>query len=295
MGKIFGEVSENGQRVAKAFVCGYVKRILYPGCHWPVMVGLCGSQGIGKTSMAYWLAGEHGSVHNLGVDDFRYISKDTKLGVLRSNVVVLDDITDLGKGEVTTLKNMITLTADKVRESYGRTEMVWKRKGIMMCTSNERYIIPMDTTGNRRYAAVWSEELAPLDWLNEWRLQILYEAREEVVDGGGAEYKDDIDFSLMAEFEDKTELYRGVEEFVDALKAGEKQARALCLPVGKDGVLWFRARAYWLWAGVTRDIRDAEFKLIRGYFEAQGVIYKDKKAIRVDGKLIGNVYKLTCP
>ena len=287
---IFGfNRSANEQAISESFVFGYVKRILFPGCDWPVMVIISGKPGIGKSSMARWLCGPHGSVVAVKSGEMRNIAKDTAIKLLSSNVAVFDDIDTLSRADEGQLKSMVTLPDDQIRKAYGREAQTYRRRGIMMGTSNHADVLPYDPTGNRRFVVIECLTLDNEEWLKQWRLQILAEVKEMVLDGAAPV----IDFKAMEQYYDKDPLADAAEEFVSDIKAGDKAVLALMLPLSATKRRFFKATSFWLrFKGMNYVPRHDEKKRLGGYFRALGLIYQDNNVMRLDGKPIRKVWEV---
>ncbi len=285
---IFGDTERtpNDYAVAETLIYGYVKRVLHPGCFWRTMVILTGPQNVGKTGTARWLTDKTGTVANVHAGELRNISKDTAMKFMKCNIALFDDIDTLTKADEGQLKAMISMESDKIRAAYGREETVYKRRGIVMGTSNNDKVIPFDPTGNTRFVSVKLHEMQDWEWLYENRLQILAEARD-------MQTAPVIDWSLMAQNVDTDVLYDFAEEWVDGLKSGDKDIARWLLPPSQTKRVFFKAASFWAWhKGGTYIPQHHEKKRLGGYFRSLGLVYQDNGVMRIEGKIIKKVWEL---
>lgn len=284
---IFGDKdrSPNEFAIAESLVYGYVRRILNPGCFWRTMVILTGAQHVGKTGTARWLVGDKGSVANVHSGELRIVSKDTIMKFMTCNVALFDDIDTLSKGDEGQLKTMISTEQDKIRASYGREHTVYKRRGIVMGTSNHKMVIPYDPTGNTRFCALELYEMQDWEWLYDNRPQILAECRE-------MKEAPVIDFSQMAQYVDKDPLHDAAEEWVEGITGGDKDISRWLLQSGTER-RFFKAASFWAWhKGQLYIPRHDEKKRLGGYFRALGLEYCDNNVMRTASGFLKKVWEV---
>jgi hypothetical protein len=275
--------------VAEAFIYGYVKRVLHPGCYWRNMVILVGTQGVGKTGMARWLAGPHGIVAGIHPGELRNVSKDTKLKILRSHVALCDDIEGFGHADQGQLKSLITVTEDTVRVPYEKSPATFKRRGIMMGTSNQKQILPSDPTGQTRYGVVELSVMQDWEWLNDNRMLILAEARH-MVDNA---LEPTIMYAEMNAYVDKSDLEEAIEEFAEMAMRGDAKIKA-ALIIHPSGKVYFKSKLFWDWykQGVPYTPKDWDRKTLGATLRKFGFEYHQTGVGRVNGEIVKHVFEV---
>jgi len=272
-------------------VCGYVKRIMQPGCFWRIMPIFTGPQGVGKTGFADWLAGGHGNVFDIHRGALAREDKDVTRRTMQPGIVRIDDLDSFGGAEIGRLKAMITATSAVLRVAYGREDRVYLRRGIMIATTNHKNIIPDDSTGNTRFAVVDVQEKFNFDQMHIDRLQILAQAWEMIK--GGYE-PTDIDFEAMKEYRETSPLRDKLDTFLDDIRDGTLQADNLTIwrtQHDKKECVAFKAERFWLIMG--KDPTMYEAKTFKQLCIEYGLEHfaKDRK-VRLGGKVAKNVYVL---
>ena len=277
--------------VIRATVCGYVKRIMQPGCFWRIMPIFTGPQGVGKTGFADWLAGGHGNVFDIHRGALAREDKDVTRRTMQPGIVRIDDLDSFGGAEIGRLKAMITATSAVLRVAYGREDRVYLRRGIMIATTNHKNIIPDDSTGNTRFAVVDVQEKFNFDQMHIDRLQILAQAWEMIK--GGYE-PTDIDFEAMKEYRETSPLRDKLDTFLDDIRDGTLKADDLTIwrtQHDKKECVAFKAERFWLIMG--KDPTMYEAKTFKQLCIEYGLEHfaKDRK-VRLGGKVAKNVYVL---
>jgi len=286
----YWSLTTGGAAVIRATVLGYVKRILHPGCFWRIMTIFTGPQGVGKTGFADWLVGGVGKVYDIHRGSLAREDKDVTRRMMQPGIMRIDDLDSFGGAEIGRLKAMITSRDATLRVAYGKEDMTFKRRGIMIATTNHKHIVPDDPTGNTRFAVVELSEKLPFDRLLEDRLQILAQARDMVVDGYTE--PDDIDFEAMKEFRETSPLRDKLDMFLDDIRDGSIKADSVTIWKtkynGKDAYA-FKAERFWLVVG--REPSMYESKSFKQLAIEYGMIHfaKDKK-LRLGGAYLKNVY-----
>jgi hypothetical protein len=276
------------QTVAEAFVYGYVKRVLDPGCFWRNMIILVGPQGVGKTGMARWLAGPHGIVTKISPGDLYNVTKDTRIAILRSHVALFDDIDTLGRADQSQLKSLITMTDDWIRSPYARTQQKILRHGIMMGNSNTGAIIPSDTTGQTRYAVMKMYEEQNWQWLEDNRPQILAEAHHMVLHN----LEPIIDYKKMDEHVEVGELEEACEDFAELVLTGDAMVKG-GLIYHTSGRIFFKSELFWTWykKQIYRP-KDWEKKELTARLKKLGFAHHTNNIVRISGKNLKHVFEV---
>jgi hypothetical protein len=157
--------------VGAAIIGGMVRRIRHPGCKFDLMAVFVGDQGAGKSTLAKIIA-----------LDPEWFSESVSLGIetkellqlLRGKAVV--EISEMrSRGDVDSVKAMLSRTVDAARVAYGREPIERPRRNIFVGTTNAPEMLD-DTTGNRRFLPVTVTGEIRLDWLRENIAQIVGEA-----------------------------------------------------------------------------------------------------------------------
>ena len=178
------EDNEIHQRFAQMLFVGIIKRIFEPGCVLDNMYILGGEQGIGKSKTIIAL---------LPYTFRQYINEaieiDDKYAEIVNNVigkviVIIDDMKDLKKMEISRVKRLITTQNDTVTRKYEKFSTTLNRSFVLFGTTNEEYPIPNDYQ-NRRfiYMKCYRQAKDPVAKMNEDREQLLAEAYQLYLNG----------------------------------------------------------------------------------------------------------------
>lgn len=113
---------------------------------------LVGAQGIGKTKWTERLVPEQLLTYyysgNVNPDD-----KDSKINLGECFLINLDELGNLNKGDLNTLKQLITMSSVRVRRPYAAMpENMPRRASFIGSVNNQEFL--RDDTGNRRYLCV---------------------------------------------------------------------------------------------------------------------------------------------
>ena len=172
------------RRFSKILFVGMTKRIFEPGCVFDNMFILGGAQGIGKTK----------TIVNILPDNFRkYINEaidlDDKYSEIVNNVigkviVIIDDVKDLKKMEISKVKRLVTTQNDTVTRKYEKFSIILNRSFTLFATTNEDYPIPLDYQNRRfMYMKCFRQLNDPVDKMIEDREQLFAEAYQLYMNG----------------------------------------------------------------------------------------------------------------
>jgi putative DNA primase/helicase len=145
-------------------------RIYRPGCQVDNMILLEGEQGIGKSSALRaiggdWFAEQHESA--TGKDFF---------DVLQGKMLVeISEMDAFNRAEVTRVKQVVTCTNDRFRESYARRAEDHPRQCVFVGTTN-RDDWNRDETGARRFWPIACQRAADVEAIKAERSQLFAEA-----------------------------------------------------------------------------------------------------------------------
>jgi len=132
----------------KTFVAA-IARIYEPGIKFDTMPVLDGAQGIGKSSIIKYLAGEEYFSDGLQLTDM-----DDKTGAEKLQgfwIVEIGELAGMKKADIEKVKSFISCSDDKYRPSYGRVVENHPRQCIIIATVNGEHGYLRDITGNRRF------------------------------------------------------------------------------------------------------------------------------------------------
>jgi hypothetical protein len=241
---IFGEGrTEQEIEIARALVVGYIRRVLQPGCFWRYMVILVGKQGVGKTGMSKWLAGDERRVAIFEHGELDRADKDVLIRLMRAKIALFDDVDTFDQKERGKLKRLVTQTHTLQRGAYREMEQFHARGGIMVGTSNHREIIPDDPTGNTRFLVIELMENQDFEWLNVNRTQIIAEGRQLAE----SSWEPQIDFETMDRFTEQSLVHTKVDEFLEHAKEGGYARNSLVIEGRRSK--WFKSELFWIFYG----------------------------------------------
>jgi hypothetical protein len=158
---------------------GLVARALQPGCKLDTSLVLTGPQGFGKSTIfREWM-----NLPGLGDElfsDTRFNLKDKDSYLQLHSCWLYEDAELAGSStaDQETRKAFLASAMDRIRPPFGRKVRTYRRHTVVVGTTNEQEFL-RDRSGSRRY---WVVEVpghpdgANLEWLRDWRGQILAEA-----------------------------------------------------------------------------------------------------------------------
>jgi predicted P-loop ATPase len=157
-------------RVGTWLVMAIVARVMQPGCKFDYMVIFEGAQGVGKSTLARLLGGDHFADTGLVLGD-----KDSYQNLQGVLVYEWGELDSLTKTEVTKVKQFISSMKDRFRASFDRRAKDYPRQVVFIGTTNEDHYL-VDPTGNRRMWPVRVTRQIDLEWFAEHRDQLFAEA-----------------------------------------------------------------------------------------------------------------------
>ena len=145
-----------------------VARVMDPGCKVDYCLILHGGQGLGKSSYFRALAGEYFTDSMGGLDNI----KDDLMIMHRSWFAEWSEADQVfvGANKAERIKRFVSTQEDSFRVPYGRSNHVFKRRGILCGTTN-RDDWANDPSGNRRFP-VLSPPAINIDWIEANRDRI---------------------------------------------------------------------------------------------------------------------------
>jgi predicted P-loop ATPase len=155
---------------SRNFWISMVARVYQPGCQADNMIVLEGTQGIRKSSAlrvigGEWFSEQHESITGKGFFE-----------VLQGKLLIeVSEMDSFNRAEVTRVKQVITCTSDRFRESYGRHAKDHPRRCIFVGTTN-RNDWNRDETGARRFWPISCHGDIDIDAIRAGRTQLFAEA-----------------------------------------------------------------------------------------------------------------------
>ena len=136
--------------VTKKTFAACVARAYHPGTKFDSIPVLDGAQGIGKSTLIKYLAGEEFFSDNLSLTD---MNDKTAAEKIQGNwLIEIGELSGMKKADIEKVKSFVSTTDDKYRASYGRVVESHPRQCVIFATVNgdgRGYL--RDITGNRRF------------------------------------------------------------------------------------------------------------------------------------------------
>jgi putative DNA primase/helicase len=154
---------------SRNFWISMVARVHRPGCQVDNMIVLEGPQGIRKSSSMRVIGGSYYAEQNENV-----AHKDFFQNLQGKLLIEISEMDSFSRSEVARVKQVITTTSDRYRESYGRNAADHPRQCIFVGTTN-RDDWNRDETGARRFWPIVCSDI-DLDGIAANRDQLFAEA-----------------------------------------------------------------------------------------------------------------------
>ena len=136
--------------ITKKTFAACVARAYHPGTKFDIIPVLDGAQGIGKSTLIKYLAGEEFFSDNLSLTD---MNDKTAAEKIQGNwLIEIGELSGMKKADIEKVKSFVSTTDDKYRASYGRVVESHPRQCVIFATVNgdgRGYL--RDITGNRRF------------------------------------------------------------------------------------------------------------------------------------------------
>lgn len=136
--------------ITKKTFAACVARAYHPGTKFDSIPVLDGAQGIGKSTLIKYLAGEEFFSDNLSLTDMN--DKTAAEKVQGNWLIEIGELSGMKKADIEKVKSFVSTTDDKYRASYGRVVESHPRQCVIFATVNgdgRGYL--RDITGNRRF------------------------------------------------------------------------------------------------------------------------------------------------
>lgn len=148
--------------VTRKTLVAAVSRVFNPGIKFDNMLVLCGTQGIGKSTLIRKLA-KNWYGDSLTISDMKDKTAAEKLQGIW--ITELGELAGLKKMDVETVKSFISRSDDQYRAPYGLYVENHPRNGILIGTTNAKDGFLRDITGNRRF---WPVKLSGVKDKSVW-------------------------------------------------------------------------------------------------------------------------------
>lgn len=168
------EESDYTAEVMRLHMLAAIHRVFEPGSKYDICLVFVGNQGGGKSTFLRFLAIED----EWFTDDLKNVNDAKIYEKLQGHwIVELSEMSAVKKTEVEVIKSFLSRQKDNYRMPYSRVSEDRPRQCIICGTSNNPRFLPLDRTGNRRFAPVIVDsekaEMHPLDNERESREYIL--------------------------------------------------------------------------------------------------------------------------
>lgn len=135
------------REMTKKWMVAAVKRIYQPGCKFDNVLILAGPQGGGKTTIMQKLCPDFAPAAN--VSDISN-TKEVISVMNKSWIILFDELADLSKKDMNTVKTFLSKTSDTVRLPYERQSGVFPRTCVFGGSTNENSFLRDYTTNYER-------------------------------------------------------------------------------------------------------------------------------------------------
>jgi predicted P-loop ATPase len=179
----------------KKFLIGAVARICQPGCKNDTALFLQGKQGYFKSTWFKVLAGEDWFDDSMGAIG----DNDEKMKLHRVWISEWAELeTVFKRKEQSLVKSLLSSSVDNLRRPYGRDVESFKRRSVIVGTTNEPEFLS-DPTGDRRYWVVPVSKIIPVEVLEQER-DAIWAAAVSLYRSGCQWHLTDDESALQSEF-----------------------------------------------------------------------------------------------
>jgi hypothetical protein len=178
--------NEYTRAIGRKWLISAAARAINPGCQADHMLILEGKQGIGKSRALRILGGDFYTEYSGAMSGGGTGHKDMVAVIIGKSIVEMSELASIKKGDMESLKAMLTITRDDARLSYERDAKTYPRTCIFAGTTNQignPYIA--DPSGARRFWPTVAGEEGPTncEGLQAVRDQLWAEAVEAYDNG----------------------------------------------------------------------------------------------------------------
>ena len=152
--------NEYTRAIGRKWLISAVARAMEPGCQADHMLILEGAQGIGKSQALRALGGQFYVEYSNSFSQHSSNHKDMVAAIAGKMIVEMSELATLKRGDMESLKAILTTPADEARLAYDRDSKTYPRTCVFGGTTNEvgqSYIA--DATGARRFWPVLCAEV----------------------------------------------------------------------------------------------------------------------------------------
>ena len=158
------ELSDYTAEVMRLHMLAAIHRVMEPGCKYDICLVFVGNQGGGKSTFLRFLAIED----EWFSDDVKKLNDAKTFEYLKGHwIIELSEMSAARQAEIEETKAFLSRQKDTYRTPYSRTTEDRPRQCVVCSTSNNPRFLPLDRTGNRRFAPVPVDsekaEIHPLD------------------------------------------------------------------------------------------------------------------------------------
>lgn len=154
--------NEYTRAIGRKWIISAVARAMEPGCQADHMLILEGAQGIGKSQALRALGGQFYVEYSNSFSQHSSNHKDMVAAIAGKMIVEMSELATLKRGDMESLKAVLTTPADEARLAYDRDSRTYPRTCVFGGTTNEvgqSYIA--DSTGARRFWPTLCGEVQP--------------------------------------------------------------------------------------------------------------------------------------
>ena len=146
------EKSEYTREVMRLLMLAAIHRVYEPGCKFEIMVCLVGGQGAGKSTFFRLLAGKD----EWFSDDLKRLDDDNVYRKMQGHWIIemSEMIATVNARSIEDIKSFISRQKETYKIPYETHPEDRPRQCVFVGTSNSMDFLPLDRTGNRRFAPV---------------------------------------------------------------------------------------------------------------------------------------------
>lgn len=140
------------REIIRLLMLASIHRIYEPGCKFEIMVCLVGGQGVGKSSFFRLLA----CMDDWFSDDLKRLDDDNVYRKLQGHWIIemAEMIATVNARSIEDIKAFISRQKDNYKISYETHPEDRPRQCVFVGTSNSMDFLPLDRSGNRRFAPI---------------------------------------------------------------------------------------------------------------------------------------------
>lgn len=131
---------------------GALRRMRHPGAKHDEMLVLIGKEGLGKSTCFSNLL----PVEEWFSDTISFDLDEQQLAEALEGTVFVEsaEMAGLGRADIRKMKRFMSSRWDRLRKAYGRNALPYPRYSIIVGTTNDKFSLPDDHDGNRRYIPI---------------------------------------------------------------------------------------------------------------------------------------------